>query len=1167
MRLSKIKIAGFKSFVDPTTIPLPSNLVGIVGPNGCGKSNTIDAVRWVMGESNAKHLRGENITDVIFNGSTSRKPVGQAAIELVFDNSDGTMGGQYAHYNEVSVKRVVTREGVSSYFLNSTRCRRRDITDLFLGTGLGPRSYAIIEQGTISRLIEAKPEEMRVFLEEAAGISKYKERRRETENRIRHTRENLDRLSDLREELGKQLAHLQRQSKTAERYKVLKADERLHKAQLQALRWKNLDSQCGIREGEIRELETGFEAQIARQRAIEAELEQHRELHVEATETFNDVQGRFYSIGAEIARLEQTIHHTKERRRNQEEDLQKLEQSWNEIQQHLENDQRRIEELQLALEEAEPKLLEQQDTEALSAAALSEAESTMHVLQGEWDDFNQRAAEPAQQAQVDRNQLQNLDNQQQQLQLRINKLEEEAGQISPGTLEQDIAGQELLLEEQQHQSEEMLVSLESQKEQIGRQREENHTLSGQQDEIRSQLQSQRGRQASLEALQQAALGKQEGSVHQWLESCGLADSRRLAEDLEVESGWEHAVETVLGPHLEAVCVDGLDPLADAIANLDKGDLSLFETSAAEIEFSEDSLAARIKSPFSVSMLNGIYTADDLTHALSIRKKLQPHESVVTRDGLWMGPSWLRVSKEVDEHAGVLAREQELKVLIGNIEILQEQAEGIEEQLANGQTHLQALEEGRENLQREFNQLNQKVGEIKAGLSGKQSRLEQFRQRSQKVESELEELREQLLKNETEQETVRSRLNQNLALMEELAITREALTGRREEVQNQLQALRDSAKSGREQLQSLNIQVQTMKTQLGSTMDGLERMHNQIEQMASRREELKEALSEKDDPLEDQTHELEHQLTRRGLVEKEMGDARAKLEGIDHTMRELDKERHQVEQTGQEIRSNLEQHRMGAQELKVRRQTLIEALDESGHTLLELMDEMPDEADEESWQQQVNDIGQKILRLGAINLAAIEEYQQQSERKNYLDAQNEDLNKALETLEGAIRKIDKETRTRFKETFDKVNSGVKEMFPKLFGGGHAYLELTGDDLLDTGVTIMARPPGKRNSSIQLLSGGEKALTAVALVFSIFQLNPAPFCMLDEVDAPLDDANVGRFCKIVKEMSDKTQFIFITHNKITMELAQQLNGVTMKEPGVSRLVAVDVQEAAELAVANG
>ncbi|MDH5183857.1 MAG: chromosome segregation protein SMC, partial [Gammaproteobacteria bacterium] len=949
--------------------------------------------------------------------------------------------------------------------------------------------------------------------------------------------------------------------------KVLKADERLHKAQLTALRWKNLDSQCGLREGQIRELETGFEAQIARQRAIEAEIEQHRELHVEATETFNDVQGRFYAIGAEIARLEQTIHHTKERRRNQEEDLQKLEQSWNEIQQHLENDQRRIEELQLALEETEPKLLEQQDAEAISAAALSEAESTMHVLQGEWDDFNQRAAEPAQQAQVDRNQLQNLDTQQQQLQQRINKLEEEAGQISPGTLEQDIAEQELMLEEQQHQSEEMLVSLESQKEQISRQREENHTLSSQQDEIRSQLQSQRGRQASLEALQQAALGKQDGSIHGWLESCGLTDARRLAEDLEVESGWEHAVETVLGPHLEAVCVDGLDPLAGAIANLDKGELSLFETSGAQMDFGKDSLAARITSPFTVSLLSGIYAADDLAHALSMRKKLQPHESVVTRDGLWMGPIWLRVSKEVDEHAGVLAREQELKELIGNIEILQEQAETIEEQLANGQTQLQALEEGRENLQREFNQLNQKAGEIKAGLSGKQSRLEQFRQRAQKVDDELQELREQLLKNETEQEEVRSRLNQNLALMEELAITREALTGRREEVQNQLQALRDSAKSDREKLQSLNIQVQTMKTQLGSTVDGLERMHNQMEQMASRREELKEALSEKDDPLEDQTHELEHQLSRRGLVEKEMSEARAKLDEIDHTMRELDKERHQVEQAGQEVRSSLEQQRMGAQELKVRRQTLIEALDESGFTLQALMDEMPDEAEEESWQQQVNEIGQKIQRLGAINLAAIEEYEQQSERKRYLDAQNDDLNKALETLEGAIRKIDKETRTRFKETFDKVNAGVKEMFPKLFGGGHAYLELTGDDLLDTGVTIMARPPGKRNSTIHLLSGGEKALTAVALVFSIFQLNPAPFCMLDEVDAPLDDANVGRFCSMVKTMSEKTQFIFITHNKITMELAQQLNGVTMKEPGVSRLVAVDVQEAAELAVANG
>ncbi|MBD3671201.1 MAG: AAA family ATPase, partial [Gammaproteobacteria bacterium] len=476
MRLSKIKLSGFKSFVDPTTIPLPSNLVGIVGPNGCGKSNTIDAVRWVMGESSAKHLRGENITDVIFNGSTSRKPVGQASIELVFDNSDGSMGGQYAHYNEVSVKRLVTRDGVSNYYLNGTRCRRRDITDLFLGTGLGPRSYAIIEQGTISRLIEAKPEEMRVFLEEAAGISKYKERRRETENRIRHTRDNMDRLNDLREELDKQLAHLQRQARTAERYKVLKEEERLLKAQLQALRWKALDRQCGDRDGQIRELETAFEAEIARLRHIEAQTEQHREQHVEATEAFNEVQGRFYAIGAEIARLEQSIHHTKERRRNQEEDLQKLEQSWNDIQQHLDNDQRRIEELKVALAEQEPQLEQKQEAERLSASALAEAEQTMHSLQGEWDEFNQKSAEPAQAAQVDRNQLHNLESQQAQLQQRITRLEEEAGTISPGNLEQEIAEQEVMLEEHQRQTEEKQAAIQAQVQQISRQREETHTL-------------------------------------------------------------------------------------------------------------------------------------------------------------------------------------------------------------------------------------------------------------------------------------------------------------------------------------------------------------------------------------------------------------------------------------------------------------------------------------------------------------------------------------------------------------------------------------------------------------------------------------------------------------------------------------------------------------------
>ncbi|MBD3670676.1 MAG: chromosome segregation protein SMC, partial [Gammaproteobacteria bacterium] len=693
------------------------------------------------------------------------------------------------------------------------------------------------------------------------------------------------------------------------------------------------------------------------------------------------------------------------------------------------------------------------------------------------------------------------------------------------------------------------------------------TLSGKLDEVRSSLQSQRGRQASLEALQQAALGKQEGSVHQWLESRGLADSRRLAEDLEVDNGWEVAVETVLGPYLEAVVVDGVDPLAQALSELEGGELTLFDTSLSEAE-AAGSLAERVKAPWSLgSLLNGIHAAEDLAQALAMRANLQPQESVVTKDGIWLGKTWLRVSREADDHAGVLARENELKELIAHIEILQAESEGLMEQLENGRTELQALEEGRENLQREYNEVNQKAGEIKAHLSGKQSRLEQFRSRAQRVESELTELREQLSRNESDQNEVRTRLNQNLALMEEFAINREELEARRNEVRGRLEELRNAAKGDRESLQSLTMQVQTMRTQLTSTTEGLDRMRAQLEQMAGRREELKASLEQGDDPLVEQNAQLEEQLSRRAGVEKEMAEARARLDEIDHGLREFDKERHQVEQRSQEIRSSLEQQRMAAQELKVRRQTLIEALDETGFTLQQLLDEMPEEAEEGAWQERVNEIGQKISRLGAINLAAIEEYEQQSERKRYLDAQNDDLSKALDTLEGAIRKIDKETRTRFKETFDKVNGGVKEMFPRLFGGGHAYLEMTGDDLLDSGVAIMARPPGKRNSTIHLLSGGEKALTAVALVFSIFQLNPAPFCMLDEVDAPLDDANVGRFCDMVREMSEKTQFIFITHNKITMELAQQLNGVTMHEPGVSRLVAVDVDEAAELAVANG
>jgi len=765
MRLSKIKIAGFKSFVDPTSIPMPSNLIGVVGPNGCGKSNVIDAVRWVMGESSAKHLRGDSMTDVIFNGSNGRKPVGQASVELLFDNSDGTIKGEFAQYNEISVRRTVSRDGQSQYYLNGTRCRRRDITGIFLGTGLGPRSYSIIEQGMISRLIEARPEDLRVFLEEAAGISKYKERRRETENRIRHTRDNMERLDDLRDELGKQLDRLQRQSKTAEKYKELKEEERLLKGQLTALRWRAMDTQAGERERQIREQENRLEASIAQQRAIEAEIEKLRDQHVESTEIFNEVQGRFYSVGGDIARVEQSIQHASDRRAEQEQELQAAERGWIESETHLATDRRKIEELTASLDTVIPRLEETRARQEASQAALSEAEQAMHDWQTGWDEFTHRSAEPARNAEVERTRIQSLEQQYIQHEQRSQRLREEQQRLSPAELEQEIAERLAQVEESSQQTAELQERLQSHLQAIQEVRETTHQLNTTLDQQRSQLQSMKGRHASLEALQQAALGKTEGEVAQWLSDQGLNSAQRLAQGLKVASGWERAVECVLGFQLEAVCVDGIDSMAPSLAALEHGAMALFDVSAAASEqlFAATgdlaaALSSQVESPWSLdAVLAGVYAVDSLDQALELRGRLAAHESVITRDGVWLGPNWLRVARDADEKAGVLQREQELKALAQEIEILSREVETAEAQLGEGRERLKQLEEEREGVQRELHQASRQQAEVQAQLSGRQARLDQMRHRYQHIEQEIAELEQQAQQNQADTQAARNRL--------------------------------------------------------------------------------------------------------------------------------------------------------------------------------------------------------------------------------------------------------------------------------------------------------------------------------------------------------------------------------------------------------------------------
>jgi chromosome segregation protein len=1166
MRLDKIKLAGFKSFVDPTTVHFPSNLVGIVGPNGCGKSNVIDAVRWVMGESSAKMLRGESMADVIFNGSSSRKPVGTASIELIFDNADGSAGGQYAQYSEISVKRAVSRDGQSNYYLNGVRCRRRDIADLFLGTGLGPRSYAIIEQGMISRLIEARPEDLRSHLEEAAGISKYKERRKETERRINHTRENLDRLNDLREEVAKQLRHLERQAATAEKYKDLKGQERQARAELLALKLRGMSDDIEQRDRAIAEQENRLEAAIASQRELEANIEAQRNAHAEANEAFNEVQGRYYAAGAEIARLEEAIQYARESRRQGEQDLAQAERTLTEAQSHRQSDQSKLEELAEQLERDRPQLEEAQGRVEAAGEVQAQAEAGMQDWQAEWDDFNAKATEPAQTAQVERTRINHLEQQEANLRRRLERLEEERQRLADVQLQAEINELERREAEQQAQAEQLAEQTQQVVEQITTVRQRNAEQQQRLGEARTELETGKGRLASLQALQQDAMGSADANFKQWLDSAGLGHARRLLESIEVDSQWQTAAEAVLGHHLQALCVDNLADLAGAIAGLVSGRLTLMEQGGS-IAGQPGTLAAVVRGPAALNGLLGqVRTAPNLDTALAQRDQLADGQSLVTPEGVWLGRGWLRYHKAADASAGVLAREQELRELTARLETLQGQVEELAEALAAGQQTLAEAERQREEHQRAQDGANRQLADIRAQLSGKRARAEQLRHRLEALEGDASELREQIESGALEMETARSKLHQALADMEELGAKREALVARRDDIRRQLDEARGASQQARNAAHEIALRVESMRSSEQSLRTGLDRASSQLEQLQLRVGELRETLANTAEPLALQQQELETRLAERVTVEGQLSEARKGLESIDHKLRELEQGRHHTEQKVQDERARLDQARMSRQEIVVRANTLEEQLAETGFQRGELDLSLPGDARLADWEERVSDLSLKIQRLGPINLAAIDEFKEQSERMEYLDKQHADVTTSLETLEEAIRKIDRETRTRFKETFDKVNGGLKELFPKLFGGGHAYLELTGEDLLDTGVSVMARPPGKRNSSIHLLSGGEKALTAVAMVFAIFQLNPAPFCMLDEVDAPLDDANVGRFSRLVHEMSDQVQFIFITHNKVTMEIANQLSGVTMHEPGVSRLVSVDVEEAAQMAAAG-
>lgn len=1161
MRLTSIRLVGFKSFVDPVTVPFDGNMTAIVGPNGCGKSNIIDAVRWVMGESSAKTLRGESMADVIFNGSTGRKPVGQASIELKFDNRDGTMGGVYAQYAEIVVKRLVTRDGQSNYFFNGQKCRRRDIADLFMGTGLGPRSYAIIGQGMISRLIEARPDDLRSTLEEAAGISKYKERRRETENRMRRTQENLERLDDIREELDKQLERLKRQAEAAKRYQELKQQEYRLKGELALLRGRTLRAEQSLQESRVRELETAVEKDVFGVRQCETRLEQAREQHDELAEVLERHQQQFFETTTRIARLEQDQAHRKSREAQLANDIATARRELDEQRRVSEGDRERLTIIEERFEDLLPEheALEEQ-LETLEQA-LADATPAMEAAEQQWSEAENRWRDSSREAERSQDQLRDLEQRIARLQAEGQRRRQQRGDLADLTV----------LREEHHQFQAQLAEAEERSQAFQQTREQwqqqysdaknaYQQATRSRDEQRAGLSQRQGELASLQALIDAALADHDPALEATLATHGLSNAPRLGETLNVTSGWETVISWLLSPWLNArlVASHQLAALPDALAT----DWCLIDQAAPAVADGQR-LDSLVNGAGALGeWLASIHYVESAAEAEQLAPKLLPGESVVSRDGVWRGRGWLHQQANGQGVDGLLLTRRRYKELDAQREQDEQALALVDAQCETASEAIETLELAREQQAEQERSHAATLQQLAIKERSAAQKLEHLESRATELDAELGQLQEDEAELTLTLEEQRARWHLAMETLEAASEAREEATelrGRQREQREQLSREHAPLKAQQQTLvlerERLTVERDSLGSQQARSSDSEERLTLRIAEL----EEARETLLEPDELAGEELEELLHQ---REQQERRLNETRQQAQALAEQLRNDELARQQHERNLEQSREQLQQRRMDVQALALKAATQDEQLAELGHDVDALAENLQSDASEQAWQERLESTGEKIRRLGAINLAAIEEYDQQAERRNYLEAQHAELTEALETLERAIKRIDQETRIRFRETFDQVNNGLQELFPRVFGGGAAWLTLTGDDLLETGVAIMARPPGKKNSTIHLLSGGEKALTALSLVFSIFQLNPAPFCMLDEVDAPLDDANVGRYAKLVKEMSENVQFIYITHNKIAMEAAERLMGVTMQEPGVSRLVSVGIDEAAAL-----
>ena len=1153
MRLKKIKLAGFKSFVEPTSIPFPGDMTAVVGPNGCGKSNVIDAVRWVLGESSAKNLRGDAMTDVIFNGSSSRKPVGQCSVELIFDNSAGRIGGEYAKYNELAVKRLVTRDAQSTYFLNGTKCRRRDVTDLFLGTGLGPRSYAIIEQGMISRLIESKPHELRVFIEEAAGISKYKERRRETENRIKHTQDNLSRLDDVRDELASQLAKLERQAEAATRYKALRAKVRLLKGELLALRLLKNNEQSDALKNQIDTLQKTYDDYQVRLGGEAADTAAQR-AQVDALHAdIEDYQQQLFTCSTAITRLEQSTLHARQRKVQIEEEMEALGHKRTLLISSIDDANQAKQTSNAQLGDIEPAMALKEAELESAKISLEDAEQALREFNHESRDHEQQYHSLKRNVQECHSQIQSTMSMQLRTSQRISELNDELAQIQ----QNDGAVQVIALQQQLSEAREHFVELEGFREDtseafsIAEQSVNTHAnqcvvLTGECQKLTSTI-------GALEALQDDA------EAH-----IPLNDNEHLSplwQGLSVSKHYEVAVESILS-YLNQPLIDNGEP---ALSRRDALPVSalILSQQALTITKTEGTLASIIRNERVPRFFNAIFVVSTKEEALALAPSLSLHQSVVSLDGFWCGLDW--VIQHGDVNDGVVQRSNKLIALRTSLQQCEAALEEAQVEHDNAQQCFHDAKTQKEHYEAACRDQDNVCTQLANKLAFIEMQIEQFASRAETVKANLEQQTAMLQTEEQQLALLSEKLEEGEAQMLAHEVDIAQMEEKRESHEQHIVSIRRQIDLITQENHELVLKKNNLVNQRTLYEEQVTRNQHQLKDYDSQSKKLREELDTLVMPEGQQKEELQLLLKQKTLVESKKLNSEQARSQLDATIKEAEKTQGALQNDMQRIHADIEKLNIDVEGYNVRAKTIIEQLAEGDYALDNILSSLPSDAEEVRWESELSSVQASLNRLGAVNLAAVEEFEEQSARKAHLDIQFGDLVDALETLQSAIRKIDKETRTRFSQTFEQVNEDLKQLFPKVFGGGSAYLALTDDDLLETGVTIMARPPGKKNSTIHLLSGGEKALTALSLVFAIFRLNPAPFCLLDEVDAPLDDANVGRFCNLVSEMSQTVQFIYITHNKIAMEMASHLTGVTMAEPGVSRMVAVDVDEAIAFAEA--